>query len=313
MKLKKISCIVLVAGMVFTSIPCEYVPYIGGLIETYADEQYHYVVDGDTCSITGFEGNDSEIVIPATIDGKTVTSIADGAFEYNTTLVSVEIPQGVIKIGDEAFQGCTGLVSVKIPESVTTMYDDTFFNCNENLVFYGVKGSYAETYAAENEIVFKDLNIDDKVYVTGNCTYIYSQYDTYCVITGFSGSDTEIEIPATIKDIKVTQIADEVFKGQKNLKTVTMNGNISSIGKGVFEDCTSLTNVNMNTGLITIGNYAFSGCTSLKSLIFPSSLSSISDYACNNCTSLENVTITKSLATIGNYAFAGCSNLTSVN
>ena len=321
MKLKRISCTLLAAGMVLTSVPCENVPYMGVVINAFADETsqytvgnvtYRYVVNGDTCSITGFEGSDPDIVIPDMIDDKSVISIGYAAFKNCTTLVSVEVPQGVTLIGDEAFQGCTSLISIKIPDSVTNMEDDTFFNCPEDMVMYGVKGSYAETYAAKEEIKFKDLDIDDKIYVVNNSTYVYSKYEDHCVITGYSGSDTEIDIPAAIDEIPVTQIENEVFKGLTGITSVTIPSKITSIGDSAFADCTSLKVVNMQTELATIGAYAFSGCSALTTISFPNSMTAIPDYAFYNCSSLETINITNSIKTIGKYAFAGCGNISKI-
>jgi len=63
------------------------------------------------------------------------------------------IPDGVTSLGMYVFGDCTNLTSVSIPESVTSIGRYAFDFC-ENLTLYGVSGSYAETYAAENGIPF---------------------------------------------------------------------------------------------------------------------------------------------------------------
>ena len=96
------------------------------------------------------ETSSGDVTIP-----EGVTSIGNGAFSGCRDLTSVAIPEGVTSIGDGAFSDCsTSLTSVVIPESVTSIGDDAFHNCNIELIIYGKTGSYAETYAGENNFEF---------------------------------------------------------------------------------------------------------------------------------------------------------------
>lgn len=82
-----------------------------------------------------------------------VTRIENGAFEGCEKLKNVVIPNGVTEIADYAFEGCYYLESIEIPESVSEISDNAFWNCY-NLQIHGVRGSYAEEYADENDIPF---------------------------------------------------------------------------------------------------------------------------------------------------------------
>lgn len=86
------------------------------------------------------------------------TIIGERAFSCCTSLTSIEIPNSVTTIDKRAFYGCTSLTSIEIPNSVTTISSDAFGECPPSLTIYGYANSYAETYAKENNINFKELN-----------------------------------------------------------------------------------------------------------------------------------------------------------
>ena len=94
--------------------------------------------------------NISSITIP-----NSVTEIGESAFELCDSMTSITISNNVTSIGSCAFQ-FTGLTNVTIPESVTSIGSDVFGYC-DNITIHGVKGSYAETYAQENNIPFRVL------------------------------------------------------------------------------------------------------------------------------------------------------------
>jgi len=101
-----------------------------------------------TITITSYTGPGGNVIIPASIDGKSVTAIGDYAFQdkhltnvvlpssvttiewyafsYNK-LTSVSIPPSVTYIASDAFKN-NQLTSITIPNSVTCIYESTFAN-----------------------------------------------------------------------------------------------------------------------------------------------------------------------------------------
>src|SRR5260221_5076623 len=83
--------------------------------------QFTYSINNGTIAITGYTGPGGAVAIPSTIAGLPVTSIWVYAFQYNTDLTSVTIPNSVTNIGKQAFYYGTGLTSVTIPNRVTSI------------------------------------------------------------------------------------------------------------------------------------------------------------------------------------------------
>ena len=90
---------------------------------------FTYTGDAGVIAITGYVGSDPNVVIPDTVIGMPVASIANNAFRENIIVTSVVIPDGVAIIGSSAFQDCTGLTSVTIPTSVTEIGGSAFAGC----------------------------------------------------------------------------------------------------------------------------------------------------------------------------------------
>lgn len=86
--------------------------------------------DGESLYVTGIGScTDTEIYIPAAVNGKPVTRIEKKAFKSCESITSVSIPFGVELIGGSAFNGCKSLVSVEIPESVHIIENAAFIDC----------------------------------------------------------------------------------------------------------------------------------------------------------------------------------------
>lgn len=100
------------------------------------------VLNDDTVTITGYTGTATEVVIPSSIEGKTVTSINQSAFKDNKTITSIEIPSGIISIGDEAFSNIATLTSVTMADTVTSIGASAF---SSNVALTSVKLSNALT------------------------------------------------------------------------------------------------------------------------------------------------------------------------
>ena len=87
-----------------------------------------------------------------------ITEIPDNTFYTCRSLESITIPSAVKKIGDYAFYECNNLKKITIPDTVKEIGYYTFREC-PNLTIYGYTGSYAETYASEQNIPFVSIGV----------------------------------------------------------------------------------------------------------------------------------------------------------
>ena len=86
------------------------------------------------------------------------TAILDGHnFADCKNLSRIIMSDKLNAIWAETFKNCINLTKIEIPDTITTIMEDAFDNSPVTL--YGLKGSYAEAYAKENRIPFKETGI----------------------------------------------------------------------------------------------------------------------------------------------------------
>ena len=267
--------------------------------EGESDYTYNALDDG-TIEITGYSGSAENIVIPAQIDGKSVTRIGNNVFEKSSAK-EIVIPDSVTEIGSQAFSGCGKLTGVSIPNSVTMIRDRAFFDCN-SLASITIPDSVTdiELQAFCNCTSLKSVTIPASVTYIGDEAFgYYSDIDGseikkvdgfkinyvkntyghyYATKNGFSDEDCLLTNELDDGTLEISNYAG-------NSATYEIPGEID--GKKV----------------VRIGDYAFSDCTELTSVTIPDSVTDIRWRAFYNCVSLKSVTIPKSVTYIDNYAF----------
>ena len=149
--------------------------------EIFTSGDYEYVEnDNGTARIVGYNGSDTDLVIPDNIDNKKVTDIGCFAFYWCDNLKSVTIPKSVIRIHSYAFYDCQNMTSITIPKNVIEIEDYaigyyTYDVCCyiegistydsgiestrpiDNFIIYGYTNTAAETYAKHNRFKFEEI------------------------------------------------------------------------------------------------------------------------------------------------------------
>lgn len=246
-----------------------------------------YKADDDgNITITGFKSKAKSLTIPAEIDGKPVTAIGEAAFQENTTLEKVVIPEGVESIGDMAFYDCENLSDITIPSTVQDFGMMAF-----------IESAWLNNKVADNHYVVVNDVLVSANYVVGTAT----------VPDGVKRIGSGAFAGALVFSVKipdsVTQIDTGAFMLCMALYRITIPASVESIGDAAFSMCLSLESVDIKPGVKTIGEAAFVA-TSLKTVKIPESVESVGNSAFSLCDSLKTVIISKSVKTIGTEAFA---------
>ena len=290
--------------------------------------------------------NLSSITIPAS-----VTSIGEGAFAGCANLSSITIPTSVTSIGKYAFQG-SGLVGITIPYGVASIEDGSFRGCGSlssitisdsvTSIGYGVFESCKSLtnvklsarlasiggYAFSGCSSLTDITIPASVSSIGRGAFNgCSSISSIRVAVGNTVYDSrnncnaiiETQTNTLILGCKNTVIQNTVESigrfafSEAGLVTITIPGNVKTIGEYAFYGCKGLTGVTISTGTTSIEQYAFLFCSSLASISLPDSMTSIGDNAFMNCSSLTSIVIPSRVTSIGGGAFSGCSSLSDVS
>jgi hypothetical protein len=198
---------------------------------------FHYIVLGSNeAEITEYDGDDTEVDIPRTIKGLTVTKIGDKAFDRSfnqNKLTKVTIPDSVTKIGTYTFAN-NQLTSVTIPDSVTEIGPYAFYrNQLTSVTIPDSVTTIGSSAFANNKL--------KSVKLSNNMTTI--AFDLF-----YDNQLTSVTIPDS-----VTEIGIGAFRSNQ-LTSVTIPENVGSIGTLAFQynpelrKCISSMNRNTTTG-----------------------------------------------------------------
>ena len=303
---------------------------VSGTGEVSEDGFEYKELDDGTLEITGYNGSDTTVVIPAEIDGKTVTSIGERAFRYKVNLRSVELPDSITRLGKSAFESCIVLNSINLPEGITRIERAVFEDCDK---LTGIKlpsglasiGEWAFSRCGLTSIELPSGVTSIEKYAFEACTGLTSIKLSSSLTSIGNGVFLECK---SLTDVSVDENNDNyssvggvLFNKQKTELLYYPTGKtgayrvpdgVTGIGDSAFEDCTNLTGIEFPDGFTSIGNSSFKGCSSLTDVKLPNSLTQMGLYAFENCSGLTSVELPGSLTYIPMNAFRRCGSLPSI-
>ena len=261
-----------------------------------------YVVNDGKATVTGSTiqlGNNADVQSKVSIQGNDydVIGIAYEAFRECESLLSVNIPNGVMSIGEKSFYQCKSLKSINFPNSVTTIGarafyenydlktitipssvesigDEAFYACNILIIYCDADSKpdgWADSWNKMSRPVYWGVN---------DTNYLENDGIIYLILDGkatVSGHTFQIKNKASIlpkitikgQDYDVTSINQEAFFYCTSLESITIPNSIITIGDRAFYECGSLTNLVIPNSVVSIGISAFCQCDSLEELSLP--------------------------------------------
>ncbi|MBR4170306.1 MAG: leucine-rich repeat protein, partial [Kiritimatiellae bacterium] len=318
-------------------------PLFGSPAKAYDSGYWTYDrswIGGAHAIITAYNGSDSDVTIPGSLDGFTVTHINDHAFDSNSYITNVVIPSSVTSIGQSAFaycanletvqgmenvkyfgkfafQGCTSLEEFVIPDGVSKIEENTFCLCrnlSEVTIPIGVTaiGTDAFQGCSALEIIHYGGAYEQWVDVLANtgirndplklATIIYSA--TPITATGVCGAAGDNLTWTLEKDaFYLLRISGTGDMADYSGDTAPWNFD---------EKAHSIGYVTIYSGVTGIGANAFNGLVSMSSVTIPSTVKRIGEYAFCTCTSLQSIMIPSGVTSIAEGTFRNCFSLTNV-
>lgn len=239
-----------------------------GSIDSKAAEKFgnfYYEEVSNGVKITSYYGNDADVVIPDTIDGKTVVEIGKSVFYVDSTIKSVTIPKTVKSIGAKAFSSCRNLEKVTFTgDGLESIGERAFESCGKLSQF-----SFPNTLCS-----------------IGECAFIY------CALTNVD-----------LTNAPITSMERSVFSSCTKLTKISFPATLPSIPESVCSSCSSLKTVLINNNQVAvIGDSAFRFCSELTSIKIPDTVTTIGVSAFEN-TGLTSISLSSKVQSIGAYAF----------
>ncbi len=113
---------------------------------------------------------------------------------------------------------------------------------------------------------------------------------------------------------KRTQLPEKTFYGCESLETVKFgeNSQLTNIGAEAFRECKALRKMTLADTVGQIGQKAFYDCNKLEEIVLPAALTQLRDETFSGCGALVRLQFNKNLQIIGKGAFQNCTALTDV-
>ena len=185
--------------------------------------------------ITKYNGKETKVIIPETLEGLPVSSITANAFSESENLTYVKLPSTLIAISGAAFSMCSSLESFDIDSS--------------NPDFTVVDGVLYRKDASE--IVALAAFPAGK---GGHFTIPYGVKSIASYAFDHCYNLTSVDMYNTVTDIN-----NYAFSYCWNLESIRLSDNLQVLGEGALSYCDSLLKIDLPTSLTSIGTDAVLG------------------------------------------------------
>ncbi len=240
-------------------------------VKESGDYKYELTEDGNV-RIVRYTGTESEIVIPDTLDGITVTELGGNAFSQ-TNLTKVTLPATITAI-DESNPFCQLLL---LEEIIVDENNKNYIVSDGVLYTKDMKTLVCYPMKKEGD----SFTIPDSVETLG----IASIYST--------------PLKKIIVNDNVKTLSRHCFSYNEKLESVDLSAtSLEEIPPMAFADCVNLTEIKFSESTYTIDVGAFMNCSKLETVTLPSMLEYIGQSAFQG-TAITEIIVPESVATIG--------------
>ena len=224
--------------------------------------------------IESYSGSESDLKIPAELDGIPVVQIGRKAFANADYLHSVTLPESVTSLGVYAFVNCTALTDYYVADG------NPYYESKDG-VLYGNDGTALERFPlgrqpAEYTVPEGVVSIGDVAFATSTSLAIITLPESLEKIGVAAFSDCPRLLSITIPS-GVTEISDFMCNNSIHLAEVNLPETITRIGYAAFA-ATELSKFKIPDACTEIGDQAFAE-TQLAEIIIPKTVVTIGDKA----------------------------------
>ena len=202
--------------------------------------------------------------------GKGLTSIPSYMFSNCESLKNIKIPYNVATIENYAFLNDTAFTEITIPRK-TTAINSNAFSYPEKLNIYGISGTYAETFANENNIKFTNREVNASKVELNESQITLNKGDTYNLIMSVTPDDFTDAVTWKSTDTDVVTVTETGVIKAVGTGTATVKltvGNVSTSCRiTVLQPVTSISLDRSSIELDSADNYQ------LSAYIYPSTAS----------------------------------------
>ncbi len=233
----------------------------------------------------------TELRIPST-----VKFIGKQAFEFCTSLETVELSEGIEELSEKMFEGCNKLSHITLPNSLKSIHTGTFMRC-ESLLNFQIPASVTEIEGNP----FARLTMESITIEEGNNHFIMKDGYLYTadgkkLIYAPTSTSGAFTVPEGVENI-----APCAFM-YSNVETCKLPNGLREIGHDAFKSCVSLSEINIPETVLSIGESAFSFCRLLESIELPKGFHELSASCFLSCKSLKEIKNTESIMVYGQGA-----------
>ena len=163
--------------------------------------------------------------------GAGLRELPDKAFFQDSALKEIVLPQQMTKVGSQVFVNCTSLTDITLNRNIMSVSKDAF-SYPDRITIYGVSGTYPETYAKEQEILFVELNVPATDLLLSKDSCKIGRGNSINLTASISPVNSSDELIWTSEDESIVTVDKTgLLKGVKTGTTniVAMIGNIIKI------------------------------------------------------------------------------------